>query len=203
MITQPAVPVTGTASTNTVVNTTGNTAYVTVNANGATMSNYYVNGTSVATTAAAYMATLTPGSYISLAYTVAVPVWYWSPFTPALPATTVAAVNTTGKSLGVVFVGGTITAVTVNGATANVPQTGGSVALPPAGSIAVTYTGTPYWAWMDWLDLAPLPNSNGTAYAQANTVAPTGTAGYSELNTLAYAAHATGGMPGWAAGVAN
>ena len=208
MIIQPAVPATSPAGlTNTVTNPTSSNAYVSVGANGATMANYWVSGVSVATSAAAFMMTVPPGGTCALQYTVAVPVWYWSPYTLALPASTVAAVNTTGKNLSVVFLGsGSVSAVTINGLTANVVQapaayTSGTP-LPAGASIAVTYTGALAWAWLDPIDLS-LPFSDGTMYAQPNTVAPTGAGGFSPQNTLPYASHAATGAPGYGVGVSN
>lgn len=207
------MPATSSAGlTNTAVNTTGNTAYVTVGANGATMANYWVNAVSVATSATAFMMSVPPGGTCALQYTVAVPVWFWSECTPALPATTVAATNTTGRNLSVVFTGGgAVSAIAINGVTTNIIQAPGmqpnvaytqGIPLPAAATIAVTYTGTVAWSWLDPLDLT-VAHSDATVYAQANTVAPTGAGGYSALNTLPYAAHAEAGMAGWAAGVSN
>jgi hypothetical protein len=213
MIIQPAVPATSAAGlTNTVVNPTSNTAYVTVGANGATMANYWVNAASVATTATAFMMTVPPGATCALQYTVATPVWFWSECTPALPASTAATVNTTGRNLSVVFTGGgSVSAITINGLTAGITQAptmqpAGSVTtgtpLPAGGTIVVTYTGTVAWSWLDPIDLV-LPNSDGNVYAQPNTVAPTGANGYSPLNTLPYAAHTATGAPGYGVGVSN
>jgi hypothetical protein len=208
MIIQPAVPATSPAGlTNTALNTSGSNAYVSVGANGATMANYWVSGVSVATSAAAFMMTVPPGGTCALQYTVAVPIWYWSPYTLALPASTVAAVNTTGKNLSVVFLGsGSVSAVTVNGLTTNLVQapaayTSGTP-LPAGASIAVTYTGALAWAWLDPIDLS-LPHSDGTMYSQPNTVAPTGAGGYNPQNALPYASHAATGAPGFGVGVAN
>lgn len=201
MITQPAVPASGTASTNTVTNTTGNTVYVTISANGATMSNYYVNGTSVATTASIYMATLTPGSYISLAYTVATPVWYWSPFTPAVPASGTPVMNPTGQDISVVLLGGTVTHVNVNG-TDRATSSPANVMLPNGQPITLTYSVAPVWAFMNYLNL-DLLDSLGVVYASANTVTQSGAAGYSPAGALPYAQHAATGSAGYGTGIAN
>jgi hypothetical protein len=213
MLQQPAVPATSSAGlTNTVVNNTSNTAYVTVGANGATMANYWVNGVSVATTATAFTMAVPPGGTCALQYTVAVPVWFWSECTPALPASTASTVNTTGRNLSVVFAGGgAVSAVTVNGLTTNITQAPSmqpaasvttGIPLPAGATIAVTYTGAVAWAWLDPVDLT-LPHSDGVVYAQANTIAPTGANGYSALNTLPYAAHAATGESGFGTGVSN
>ena len=213
MITQPAVLATSPAGlTNTVTNPTSNTAYVTVGANGATMANYWVGAVSVATTATAFMMAVPPGGTCALQYTVAVPVWFWSACTPAMPLTTVPVINTTGRNLSVVFTGaGAVTAITINTLTTNIVQapgmqpnvaaTGGTP-FPAGATIAVTYTGVVAWSWLDPLDLT-LAHSDASVYAQANTVAPTGANGFSPLNTLPYAAHTEGGFPGYAVGVSN
>jgi hypothetical protein len=213
VIIQPAVPATSAAGlTNTVTNPTSNTAYVTVGANGATMANYWVSAASVATTATAFMMTVPAFGTCALQYTVAVPVWFWSECTPALPASTAATVNTTGRNLSVVFTGGgSVSAITVNGLTTGITQaptmqpaaaaTSGTP-LPAGATIVVTYTGTVAWSWLDPIDLV-LPNGDGNVYAQPNTVAPTGANGYSPLNTLPYAVHTATGAPGYGVGVSN
>jgi hypothetical protein len=214
MLTQPAVPATSPAGlTNTITNTTGNTAFVSVGANGATMANYWVNAVSVATTATAFMMTVPPGGTCALQYTVAVPVWYWSACTPALPASTVATVNTTGRDIDVVFLGGgSVSAITMNGLTTNITQAPGmqpavaftqGIPLTCGATIAVTYTGTVAWAWLDPLSMVSLGHSDATNYSAANTVPPTGANGYSSLNTLPYAVHAATGAPGYGVGIAN
>lgn len=201
MITQPAVPATGTATTNLVQNTSGMTAYVSISANGATMSNYYVNGVSVATSAAIFMATVPPGGTIGLAYTVAVPVWYWSPFTPAVPASGTAVANTTGQDISVVLLGGTVTGVNVN-ATSRATSTPAYVGMPAGTTITLTYSVAPVWSWLNFFNL-DLLDSLGGVYNSANTVAPTGAGGYSPLNVLPYAQHAATGSPGYGSGIAN
>jgi len=213
MLQQPAVPATSAAGlTNTVTNTTSNNALVTVGANGSTMANYWVNAVSVATSATAFMMTVPPGGTCALQYTVAVPVWFWSECTPVLPATLAGTVNTTGRNLSVVFTGGgSVSAVTINGLTTSITQAPSmqpaasvttGIPLPAGATVAVTYTGTVCWAWLDPADLA-LPHSDGNVYAQPNTVAPTGAGGYSPLNTLPYAVHTATGAPGYGVGVSN
>ena len=209
MIQQPAVPATSPAgTTNFQTNTPGQTVNVSVSANGATMANYWLNAVSQATSAAQFMMTVPAGGTVALQYTVATPVWYWSVLTPALPLTTVAATNTTGKDLSVVAFGGTTTFWYVNGTqvATTTPASSASplaLALPPAATISCTYSVAPVWAWMDYLDMAPLANSNGNNYAQENLVAPTGVTGYSPVAALPYAAHAEGGLAGLAVGVSN
>ena len=211
MIQQPAVPATSPAGlTNTVTNTTGQTVNVSVDSNGATMANYWLNGASVATSAAQYMITVPNGGTVALQYTVQTPIWYWSVLTPALPATTVAVTNTTGKNLSVAAFGGTTTFWYVNSvqvATTTPASTNLTaplaLALPPGATISVTYSVAPVWTWMDFLDMANLANSNGNVYAGENSVAPTGVTGYSPVNALPYAAHSEAGFPGYAVGVSN
>ena len=211
MIQQPPVLATSPAGlTNTQVNTTGQTVNVSVDSNGATMANYWLNGVSVATSAAQFMITVPAGGTVALQYTVQTPIWYWSSLTPALPATTVAATNTTGKNLSVAAFGGTTTFWYVNGtqvATTTPASTNLTaplaLALPPGATISCTYSVAPVWAWMDYLDMGVLANSNGSVYAGENSVAPTGVTGYNPLTALPYAAHAEGGFPGYAVGVSN
>jgi len=213
MLSQPAVPATSPAGlTNTITNSTGNTAFVSVGANGSTMANYWVSAVSVATTATAFMMSVPPGGTCALQYTVAVPVWFWSECTPALAASTVPVANTTGRDIDVVFVGGgAVSAITINGLTTNITQAPGmqpavaytqGIPLPAGATIAVTYTGTVAWAWLDPLDMT-LAHSDANVYAQSNTVAPTGAAGFSALNSLPYAVHTATGTPGYGTGIAN
>jgi hypothetical protein len=209
MIIQPAVLATSPAGlTNFVTNPYANTVQVSVGANGATMANYWVNGVSVATSATAFMMAVPPAGTAALQYSAGSPVWYWSPYTPAMPLTTVAAVNTTGRNLVVVFIGGgSVSAVTLNGLTTNVVQaptmnTAGTP-LPAGASIAVTYTGTVSWAWIDPLASQALPHSDGNIYAQMDSGAPTGVAGWDEFLRIPYAPHVALAQTGLGTGVSN
>ena len=65
--------------------------------------------------------------------------------TPAVPLTTVPAVNATGTVAAVTITGGTVTSVNVNGAQAG--TTAGTYLVPVAGTISVTYSAAPAWAW--------------------------------------------------------
>lgn len=62
-----------------------------------------------------------------------------------VPASTVAQQNTTGVTQNVTIIGGTITAVIVNGIT--VGTAAGLYVVPPTGSISITYTVAPTWVW--------------------------------------------------------
>lgn len=65
--------------------------------------------------------------------------------TPAVPASTVAQQNATNQPVQVVITGGTITAVIVNGVT--VGTAAGTYYVPAYGSISITYSVAPTWAW--------------------------------------------------------
>lgn len=71
-VTPPAVPATGVAAQNT----TGFPVQVVISANGATISNVSVNGTTVGTAAGTYV--VPAYGAISVAYTVAIPTWAWT-----------------------------------------------------------------------------------------------------------------------------
>jgi len=67
---------------------------------------------------------------------------------PAVPASTVAAANTTGTAVKVTISGGTsVTTVTVTGASGLGGSGDGTYYVPAGGTIAVTYSGAPTWAW--------------------------------------------------------
>ena len=87
---------------------------------------------------------------------------------PAVPATTVAATNSTGTVVAVTISGGTLTAVTVNGTQAG--TTAGTYLVPVAGTISVTYSVAPTWAWA-----LPQTSASVVAGGTALTFAPTGT----------------------------
>ncbi len=65
--------------------------------------------------------------------------------TPTVPATTVAQQNPYSQPVQVVITGGTITAVIVNGVT--VGTAAGTYYVPAYGSISITYSVAPTWAW--------------------------------------------------------
>lgn len=195
MLQQPAVP----ASTVAYTNTSGQTAAVTITGGTVTSINVPAGGTQVAT-ATNYTATVAAGQTISITYSV-VPTWYWSTFTPAVPASTVAAVNTTGQDITVILAGGTTTHIAVNG-TDRGTTTPAQVMVPNGQSIAVTYSAAPVWAWMNFFNLDVL-DSLGVVYASNNSVPATGVSGYSPANALPYASHAATGSAGFGTGIAN
>lgn len=65
---------------------------------------------------------------------------------PAIPASTVAATNTSGHTMWVEVTGGTVTVVAVDGA--SVGRTSGAFFLRPGSTIAITYSVVPTaWKW--------------------------------------------------------
>lgn len=87
---------------------------------------------------------------------------------PAVPATTVAATNTTGTVVAVTISGGTLTSVVVNGTQAG--TTAGTYLVPIAGTISITYSVAPTWTWA-----LPQTSAGVSAGGAALTFAPTGT----------------------------
>jgi hypothetical protein len=193
MLPQPAVP----ASTTTYTNGTGQTAYVTII--GGTVTHITVNGSDQATSTN-FMATVAAGQTIAITYS-SVPTWYWSTFTPAVPASTTAVANQTGQDISVVIASGTVTHVTVNG-TDRATSSPANVMVPNGESITLTYSSAPVWAWMNFLNL-DMSDSLGIVYATNNSVPASGVAGYSGVNDLPYAVHPEGGLPGAGAAVSN
>lgn len=82
------------------------------------------------------------------------------PVAPAVPASTVNATNSNAYPVSVVVTGGTLTAVVVNGVT--VGTTAGTYTVPVGGTISITYTVAPTWAWFNALSLPGLVNGNTT-----------------------------------------
>lgn len=73
--------------------------------------------------------------------------------TPAVPATTVAAINSTGRDVTVYVKGGTLTVITVGGlatgiAAAAAANTAHTIPLKRNQSIAITFTVAPTWVWV-------------------------------------------------------
>jgi hypothetical protein len=193
MLQQPAVP----ASTVTYANTSGQTVAVTIT--GGTVTSINVNAVQVAT-ATNYTATVPAGQTIAITYSV-VPVWYWSTFTPAVPASLTAVANNTGQDISVILAGGTVTHITVNG-TDRGTTTPAQVMVPNGASVTLTYSAAPVWAWMNFFNL-DLLDSLGGAYASNNTILATGTTGYNEANSLPYAQHGATGSANFGTGVSN
>jgi hypothetical protein len=65
---------------------------------------------------------------------------------PAVPATTVPAVNTTPFPMRVVITGGTVTSVKVDGVTVGA-QTSGTFHVRPGSNIAWIGSAAPTWQW--------------------------------------------------------
>lgn len=64
---------------------------------------------------------------------------------PAVPATGVAQYNNAGQAVVVTVTGGTVTVIAVSGVTTGL--TTGAVVVPAGGSITLTYSVAPTWAW--------------------------------------------------------
>jgi hypothetical protein len=193
MLQQPAVP----ASTVTYANTSGQTVAVTIT--GGTVTSINVNAVQVAT-ATNYTATVPAGQTIAITYSV-VPVWYWSVFTPAVPASGTAVANNTGQDITVVLAAGTVTNVNVN-ATSRATSSPANVMMANGTTITLTYSVAPVWAWLNYFNL-DLLDSVGGAYASSNTILATGTTGYNEANSLPYAQHGATGSANFGTGVSN
>lgn len=65
---------------------------------------------------------------------------------PAVPASTVAAVNTSGRRMWVEVTGGTVTVVKVDDVTIGA-RTSGMFLVRPGSSIKITYSAAPTWQW--------------------------------------------------------
>jgi hypothetical protein len=87
---------------------------------------------------------------------------------PAVPLSTVAAANSTGTVVAVTISAGTLTFVFVNGTQAG--TTAGTYLVPVGGTISVTYSVAPTWAWA-----LPATSASVVAGGTALTFAPTGT----------------------------
>jgi hypothetical protein len=100
--------------------------------------------------------------------------------TPAVPASTVAQQNGYSFPVNVTISGGTLTAVVVNGVT--VGTTDGTYIVPAAGTISVTYSVAPTWAW------AAAPGTNLPTYnTDYLVVYKNFAAGYNRLFSLSAA----------------
>lgn len=107
--------------------------------------------------------------------------------TPSVPASTTPVTNNTGQQVDVAIVGGTMTNVSVNGVT--VGAGAGNYALPPGGTISMTYTVAPTWTWTD-----PLEVQQNPGYAAENTLAEG--PGYNPDTVLPLTQHPADGQPG-------
>jgi hypothetical protein len=87
---------------------------------------------------------------------------------PSVTASTVTATNSTGSVVAVTITGGTLTFVYVNGVQAG--TTAGTYLVPVAGTISITYSAAPTWAWA-----LPAISASVSAGGTALTFAPTGT----------------------------
>jgi hypothetical protein len=102
---------------------------------------------------------------------------------PSLAATGVAMSNTSGYAVWADVVGGTVTAITVNGS--NVGATNGSVRVPPRGTLAITYSAAPTvnWYFESTSTVKPAGVWAGAPSVAATTVAMVNTSGQ---NVIAY-----------------
>jgi hypothetical protein len=114
---------------------------------------------------------------------------------PAVPSSTVAADNATGVTVAVTVTGGTVTVIAVNGTATGL--TSGTVIVPYPGTITLTYSAAPTWAWSP----AELPQSGagGTA-GVSGTAPPAGQSGtipqYTFISGTAIYADSSGGTNG-------
>lgn len=91
------------------------------------------------------------------------------PVTPSVPATTVAVQNNNPYAVTVVITGGTMTAVVVNGVT--VGAGAGTYIVPAAGSISMTYSAAPTWAWSAAASSVPA-SAQGQAIVGGQVILP-------------------------------
>jgi len=66
---------------------------------------------------------------------------------PALPASTVVTYNSNPFPVAVSITGGSVTVVSVNGSATGLAASPTVAVVPPGGTIALTYTGSPSWSW--------------------------------------------------------
>jgi hypothetical protein len=177
------------ASTVAMPNNSGLPLVVTIAGGTLTSINVPAGGTQVGTTGPGQY-TVPSGSSIALTYSVAPTTFVWSDSTPAMPASTVPVTNTTGQDQDVQIAGGTVTNVSVNGVTA-AAGSNVTVRVPAGGSIAITYSVAPAWAWVSPPDFQEQPG-----YAQENTGLPDNLIGQDPM-------HPEAGEPGLGTGVSN
>jgi hypothetical protein len=141
---------------------------VAVTITGGTVTHVAVGGTDQFT-ATGVTAVVPPAGTIAITWSVVPTSWAWTPL----------------------VAGGALS----SGLTASAPY---YVPVMPGGTIIVTYTGSPAWAWVNYPQLGSETNSAGTPYAPSDTIT-----GYSALSALPYATHTEGGLAGLGAGVSN
>jgi hypothetical protein len=115
--------------------------------------------------------------------------------TPAVPASTVAQVNNTGQYVDVAVTGGTMTNVSIvnqAGSSTTVGTGAGNYGVMPGGSIVMTYSVAPTWAWTDPIATGYTPTYSAENLALIN-----------EEGQLPYPAHAEGGESGLGEAVSN
>jgi hypothetical protein len=93
--------------------------------------------------------------------------------TPAVPATTVAADNGTGIPVAVTVTGGTVTVIAVSGTPTGL--TSGTVIVPYPGTVTLTYSAAPTWAWA--AAVLPQGGSSSMTAPVSATAPPYGQAG--------------------------
>lgn len=81
-------------------------------------------------------------------------------FAPVVPASTTPVANPSTLTLTVVITGGTLTQVIVNGV--QVGSAPGTYTVPGQGSISITYSAAPTWAWSYAPVFQAALNANGT-----------------------------------------
>ena len=152
--------------------------------------------------------------------------------TPAVPASTVTATNTNNFPVSVAVTGGTVTVIAVNGVTIYT-TTGNTVVVPIGGTVAITYTVAPTWAWsalyagasQTATPAAAFPVPPGCSITLIYSAAPTWSwinpddlgytpgyygnnaqaeaAGWNPYTALPYAQHAVVGASGLGTGISN
>jgi hypothetical protein len=96
--------------------------------------------------------------------------------TPAVPASTVAQFNPNGFPVSVTVTGGTVTGISVNGTTTG--QTSGTVVVPAAGTITLTYSAAPTWTWLPYGAAAGVQSEEAPGYFSSRL--PKGTVIYAD-----------------------
>lgn len=147
------------ASTVAMPNNTGKPVVATIAGGTLTSINVPAGGTQVGTTGPAQV-TIPAGSSLAITYSVAPTTFVWSEETPAMPASTVPVTNATGQGMDVQIAGGTVTVITVNGVVTGL--TSGTVYVPPGGTIAITYSVAPVWAWVNPEEVGYTPGYAGS-----------------------------------------